>query len=152
MTSEEIYISLENNRTRLGLIYCIAMIQLRGGFRVSEVLKMNHTNIISDTDVFIIPDKNSRPKRIHVPELSLFLNKWKLNQLCPFQHLSRFQVYRAYKQLGIIVNNGVNKNKSVTHAMRKNYIKDAHKTTGNIKVTADIAGHKSQKSTEYYVK
>ena len=77
MSSEEIYVALENYKSSIGIYYAIGIIQLRGGFRVSEVLKLKPSQIINDTDIYIDADKNSRSKRVHVPELSHLLRKWK---------------------------------------------------------------------------
>ena len=73
------------------------------------------------------------------------------NNIIPFKGISRFAVYRMYKKYDIMVSNGSKKNDSVTHAMRKNYVRDSFKTSQNINVAADLVGHKSPKSTEYYV-
>lgn len=151
MNSEQIYEQLEGNKDSLGLIYAIGIIQLRGGFRISEVLKMRGNQIINDTDLYILSDKKSRSKRVHVPELREYLVKWKKYNLEPFKHISRFQVYRIYKKLGIQSTNQGKYNKSVTHAMRKSYVQESYESTGNINTTADIVGHKNPKSTEHYV-
>lgn len=151
MNTTQTYEALERYKSSIGLYYPLAVIQLRGGFRVSEVLKMKPSQIINTTDLYIESDKGSRAKRVHVPELEEFLTKWKMFGLTPFKGISRFQVYRMYKRLGLVVCNGVGKNDSVTHSMRKLYIKESHNSSNNIKVTRDIAGHKSTKSTEHYV-
>ena len=57
-----------------------------------------------------------------------------------------------YKRLGIVVDNGIKRNQSVTHSMRKNYIRDSYRSSGDMDVTKDLVGHKSVKSTEHYVK
>jgi len=113
---------------------------------------MRADQIINETDLYINADKGSRAKRVHVPELRQLLVKCKSFGLQPFKGITRFQVYRMYKRLGIVHCNGVNKNKSVTHTMRKEFVQDNHRSTKNIEVTADLVGHKSIKSTEYYVK
>lgn len=151
MKTEQIYNVLERNRSVLGAYYAIGIIQLRGGFRISEVLNIGPSQIISDTDLFINADKGSRPRRVHVPELRDLLMRCVKNNIIPFKGISRFAVYRMYKRYNIVVSNGRNKNNSVTHAMRKLYVRDSYKTSKNINITADLVGHKSAKSTEYYV-
>ena len=151
MTNEEVYAILETNRAQLGTAYEILLIMFRGGFRVSEVLNMSHSNIIGDTDVYIIASKNSRSKRIHVPELSKQLIKYKTFAITPFKGYSRFQIYRICKRLGLVIDNGANKNKSVTHSMRKMYIRESYNSSGSLIVAAEIVGHKSVKSTQHYV-
>lgn len=152
MTTEEIYDALENYKKSIGIYYAIGIIQLRGGFRISEVLKMLPSQIINDTDLYIKSDKGSNSKRVHVPEISKLLIKWRLNHIAPFKGVSRFQVYRMYKRLGIVLENTGKKNMSVTHAMRKNYVRDTYKSSNNMGVTKEVVGHKSVKSTEHYVK
>ena len=152
MNTEQIYDALEKYKPSIGLYYAIGIIQLRGGFRISEVLKIKPNQIISETDLYVKADKNSRSKRVHTPEISKLLTKCKKYNLEPFKGISRFQVYRMYKRLGIVLENGVKHNKSVTHAMRKNYVRDSYKSSKNMGTTADIVGHKSVKSTEHYVK
>lgn len=152
MSSEETYKALEKYRESIGVYYAIGIIQLRGGFRISEVLKIKPNQIISNTDLYVVADKFSRSKRVHVPELSKLLTKCKKYGIQPFKGVSRFQVYRMYKKLGIVLDNGINKKKSVTHSLRKNFIRDSWKSSGDMRITADIVGHKNIKSSEHYVK
>ncbi|MFK5894424.1 MAG: site-specific integrase [Pseudomonadota bacterium] len=152
MNSEQMYDVLEQNRATLGKSYEVMLIMFRGGFRVSEVLKMNYSNILNDTDVYIVASKNSRSKSVHVPEISRNLKKYKTFKMTPYSGISRFQMYRACKRLGLVIDNGINKNKSVTHSMRKVFVQGILKSTNNIDVAAELVGHKSTKSTEYYAK
>jgi site-specific recombinase XerC len=152
MTSQQVYERINENKTELGLMYHICLIQLRGGFRVSEVLKMTSTNVIDGSNLYIVSDKGSISKRVYVPEISKELTKWKKNTIAPFKHISRFQVYRMYKRLGIGIVNGKNKNDSVTHALRKNYIRESHASTNDIELTKELIGHKNVKSTSHYLR
>lgn len=152
MNNESIYQVLEQHKASLGKSYEVLLIMSRGGFRVSEVLKMHSNNIINETDIFITASKGSRSKRVHVPEISKSLIKYKSASFSPYATISRFQMYRTCKRIGLIIDNGVKRNKSVTHSLRKSYIKESFISSKDIGITADIVGHKSIKSTEHYVK
>lgn len=152
MTTEDIYSLITVKRNELGIIYALLLIQLRGGFRVSEVLKMKYSQIINDNELFIIADKGSNSKRVYVPEISKLLCDCRLNKFDPFKGISRFQVYRFYKSMGISLQNGVGKNKSVTHMPRKLYVRDSYNSSNSLEISKQLIGHKSIKSTKYYVK
>jgi len=151
MNSQEIYEVLSRHKKELGVYYAIGIIQLRGGFRISEVLKIGPSQMINNTDLFVNADKGSQARRVHVPEISKLITSCRDCDIMPFKGISRFAVYRIYKRYGIVVANGSNRNNSVTHAMRKNYVRDSYRSSKNIGVAADLVGHKSSKSTEYYV-
>lgn len=152
MTFVETLQTLELKKDELGDYYYLAMIQLVGGFRVSDVLGIQWRHIISPTDVLVIQGKGSNAKRVHVPQCSKFFNHIISSKRNPFSHISRFQVYRLYKRLGLTIQNGNGKNSSVTHSFRKLYVRDMEGHADNLEQIQQSIGHKSIKSTQYYEK
>jgi len=130
----------------------IMIIQHRSGCRISEVLKVSWRDIVNESEIIVHCDKGSLPKRVYVPEMSAFLPRFKKYMINPFEGVSRFQMYRLYRRLGISVENGPNKKKSVTHAFRKEYAQSTYDTSNSIEITRDILGHKNTTSTNHYVK
>jgi len=152
MTVNEMYSQLTLKKDQLGIYYYFGIIQLSGGLRVSEVLNIKAHDLIPYQTIFIKGLKGSQSKRVYVPECEYFIRKCLRSNLEPFKGISRFMVYRLYKRLGFVILKGNGTRNAVTHSIRKQAIKELHASTRNIKDTASAIGHKSSKSTEYYVK
>lgn len=151
MSSEQLRDLLLSKRSELGVYFDLAYIQLVGGFRVSDVLGIQWDKIINDTDILVGQGKGSEHRRVHVPECSRLLRDCRISKRHPFSGISRFQVYRLYKRLGIVVMSKKGGNNSVTHAMRKLFVRDTNLRADSLVQVKEAIGHKSIKSTEKYV-
>lgn len=126
-------------------------LQLLSGCRVSEILNISYTDILTGGKVLVRGLKGSDDRVIHSSRFASYLNICKSAQCNPFEYLSRFMLYRDYKKKGIMMLFKNASYRSVTHALRHLYIeelKGAGLTNENIKTSI---GHKSDKSTLHYV-
>ena len=152
MKLEHLKKMIKSNNLHCSPFGFIMLIQHRTGCRVSEVLKVGWRDIVNENEIIVRVGKESINKRVFIPEMSAFLPRYKQYQVNPFEGVSRYQMYRLYKRLGIVVENGPNKKDSVTHAFRKQYAQSTYDTTDSLEITKDVLGHRSINSTGYYVK
>lgn len=150
MTRIEIIEQILCREKELGYYYPILLTLFYTGARISEVLNIKSNDLIPYTDIIIIGLKGSRNRRVSVHGIESYIKHCITYKLAPFNHASRYQVYRIIKRYGWIIENGVNKNDSVTHSARKLYIRESFKSQSDIEVVKDTVGHKSSKSTKYY--
>jgi len=150
MTRIEILKQIEQRQSILGYYYPLLVTLYSTGARISEVLNIKWSDLIPYTDIVIIGLKGSRNRRVTVNGIESYIKHCIDNRLDPFNIVTRYQVYRIIKRYGWVVDNGVTKNKSVTHSARKLYIRESFKSQSNIEVVKDTIGHKTSKSTKYY--
>jgi integrase len=150
MTRIEILKQIELRQTELGYYYPLLLTLFSSGARITEVINIKWSDLIPYTDVVIIGLKGSRNRRVTVNGIESYFKHCIVNRLNPFNVVSRYQVYRIIKRYGWIVDNGISKNKSVTHSARKLYIRESFKSQSDIEVVKDTIGHKSSESTKYY--
>jgi integrase len=150
MTRNEILEQIQLRQNELGYYYPLLLTLFSSGARITEVLNIKWGDLIPYTDIVIIGLKGSRNRRVTVNGIESYIKHCITHQLAPFNHVSRYQVYRIIKRYGWIVDNGISKNKSVTHSARKLYIREGFISQSNIEVVKDTIGHKSSKSTKYY--
>ena len=136
----------------LGRYKWLLAVMFAGGLRVSEALSISSSDIFGNGQIRIRAAKGSLDKVIRVPELVQFLDKCRSTGMSPFSDISRFQVYRMFKQHSIGSTFGKVGNESVTHYPRKVYAQLIHNNTNDMAIVQRSVGHVSQKSTEYYVK
>ena len=150
MNRLEIIANIHKREKELGYYYPLLLTLFSSGARITEVINIKWGDLIPYTDIIIIGLKGSRNRRVTVNGIESYIKHCIDNQLAPFNHVSRYQVYRIIKRYGWIVENGISKNKSVTHSARKLYIREGFKSQSDIEVVKDTIGHKSSKSTKYY--
>jgi len=150
MTRIEILKQIELRKMELGYYHPLLVALFSTGARITEVINVKWSDLIPYTDIVIIGLKGSRNRRVTVNGIEGYIRHCIDNKLDPFNIVSRYQVYRIIKRYGWIVDNGIKKNKSVTHSARKLYIREGFKSQSDIEVVKDTVGHKSSKSTKYY--
>jgi len=129
----------------------ILSLQLFFGLRISEVLRLASSDLLALNRIRIRSSKRGKDRIISYSDPTGYLQKCRLNSLAPFFDYNRFNVYRLYKQNGLMLYLGINKKYSVTHLFRHllatsliNEIDDKH-------LISDLLGHKSPKSIESYI-
>ena len=125
-------------------------LQSISGARVSEILNIKYTDIISPTILRIKGLKHSNDRLIHIDRYSEYFGFCKRNMIHPFGTLNRFYVYREYKKIGFIVSFLDSNKKAVTHSFRYKYIKNLKDNNVEISLIQKEIGHKTQKTTENY--
>jgi hypothetical protein len=121
------------------------------GLRISDMLKINHTNITSALDIIVNQSKGSKQLILH-PRSNLDIWKSiKENNLDPMAVYSRYSLYRLYNKIGLSLPNEQKGNQSVTHSARKIKARQVFEDTQSIEITANVIGHKNTNSTLYYL-
>ena len=125
-------------------------LQSISGARVSEILNIQYTDIISPTILRIKGLKHSNDRLIHIDKYSEYFGFCKRNMIHPFGTLNRFYIYREYRKIGFIVSFLDSNKKAVTHSFRYKYIKNLKENNVDISLIQKEIGHKTQKTTENY--
>jgi len=137
--------------SEMGVFKYILAIMFIGGLRVSDVLNIRAKDILPSAQIVIKQSKGSESKIIRVPELENYLNNCKKALRDPFFGISRFQVYRMFKKVGLGTTFGKTINESVTHYPRKVFAKVINQGTQDLELVQRSIGHRNKKSTGYYV-
>lgn len=143
---------LESKKHLLGQYYFVALIQFKGGCRISEVLSIRYCDILLPDRVLIRGKKGSRSKIVSVPEAAQLLQKCAALKFDPFRNMNRFTAYRNYKKAGIMLYNETGKKAKVTHAFRHKLVDDLRSITSDKEIIKDSIGHNSVKSQSHYGK
>lgn len=125
-------------------------LQSISGARVSEILNIKYTDIISQTIIRLKGLKHSNDRLIHIDKYSEYFGYCKRNMINPFETINRFYIYREYKKMGFIVSFLDSNKKAVTHSFRYRYIKNLKDNNVEISLIQKEIGHKIQKTTENY--
>ena len=125
-------------------------LQSISGARVSEILNIQYTDIISPTILRLTGLKHSNDRLIHIDRYSEYFAFCKRNMIHPFSTLNRYYIYREYKKIGFIVSFLDSNKKAVTHSFRYKYIKNLKDNNVELSLIQKEIGHKTQKTTENY--
>lgn len=140
---------LSNNTVPVQLKRFIYL-QSISGARVSELLNIKHSDIISPTILRIKGLKHSEDRLLHIDRYCDYFSLCKSNLIQPFASLDRFYVYREYKKLNLVISFIGSNKKAVTHSFRYRYIKKLKDNEVDISLIQKEIGHKTQKTTERY--
>lgn len=125
-------------------------LQSISGARVSEILNIQYTDIITSTIIRLKGLKHSNDRLIHIDRYAEYFSFCKRNMIHPFDSLNRYYIYREYKKLGFILSFLDSNKKAVTHSFRYKYIKNLKENNVDISLIQKEIGHKIQKTTENY--
>lgn len=125
-------------------------LQSISGARVSEILNIQYSDIITSTILKIKGLKHSDDRLLHINKYSEYFSFCKQNMVNPFGSLNRYYIYREYKKIGFIVSFLDSNKKAVTHSFRYRYIKKLKENNVDISLIQKEIGHKTQKTTENY--
>lgn len=132
-------------------VWCVAVIQMVSGARISEVLSLDFRNILANGTIALRGKKRSEDRIVSCGDAWSYLSKCRDAGVHPFEGLNRFYVYRCYKKAGLVLGHGIGSKDSVTHALRHLYVFEAKKVVST-EVIQNQIGHKSINSTNHYVK
>ena len=125
-------------------------LMLSGGLRVSELVSADVVLVNANGQVLIKGRKGSADRLVtplYQREYWMGLRGWVHN---PCSIVSRFSWYRFLKAQGIVLHESGHVHNSVTHAPRKLYAHQLFAAGVDGRSVADVVGHRSAKSTEYY--
>lgn len=148
----DLYIKIENNKSRLGHYYQVFMLQYHSGCRITEILNIKASDITLNGEVYIRALKRGQNRVIFSSEARDYLIKSKVNNLDPFRDCNRFTARRVLQGIGIGRRKKGRQVTSVTHIFRDEYIKRMRSIEMNERDRSNTIGHKSIKSTESYGK
>lgn len=133
------------------MFYELAMIMYYSGCRVSEVLRLKRSDIISKNQLFLHASKNSDDRIITVPNLDLSNYLSIVDSDYILFPLSRFHVYRYSVTLGLnLLCNGLFESKP-TKLFRYCYASLLYSKTKNLSLVASTLGHKNVENSRYYI-
>lgn len=125
-------------------------LMLSGGLRVSELVSCSMVLVNANGQVLFKGCKGSAD-RLVTPLYNrvywLRLRGWVHN---PCSVVSRFSWYRFLRAQGIVLHEHGHVHNSVTHAARKLYAHQLFMAGVDGRSVADVVGHRSARSTEYY--
>lgn len=129
----------------------LLLVMLDFGLRVSDICNCGSWFLISENIARYIQKKTGVAMTFTLTlDTAILRDKIKNKSLKNFEK-SRFFYYRQLKRLGVGKVFFKNKNKSITHYYRHRLAEEVITKSNDMKITANILGHKSTKSTEHYV-
>ena len=114
-------------------------LQSISGARVSEILNIQYSDIITSTIIRLKGLKHSNDRLIHIDRYSEYFSFCKRNMIQPFGSLNRYYIYREYKKLGFIVSFLDSNKKAVTHSFRYKYIKKLKENNVDISLIQQLS-------------
>jgi integrase len=134
-------------------VTCVAFIRLhfQSGARIGDLLRIKRQSITNDNIIVIKQSKGSNTLIINLSTDLEFWAQYKAGLHVDISCFSRSFFYKLYSRYGLMIVNGDNKNNSVTHSARKQKAQSIYEATNDITASAQALGHKSTKSTEYYL-
>ena len=133
-----------------GLVRAFAIVQYRGCLRVSEVLNLTVGDILPDGSISVQIAKKGHRIVIDIHELRQFFIHCSTWNIKPFSRLSYKMIYTAYKNVGLTMQIGLNKHKSVTHTFRHLRADILRNNGQSDEVVSQLLHHKSTINQSYY--
>lgn len=141
---------VKNKKGDLGLYYDFVLLLVEHGLRVSELLKINASAINERAMIKVIGSKNSNNRVISSGESALFWLRFRGLNISVGSVISRYQMHRLLKKIGISETKEGNKNASTTSLGRNYFVKELQDFDLTQQEIANNVGHKSLRSQKYY--
>jgi integrase len=128
-----------------------AKIMIDYGCRVSEVLRLNSEDILTDGSIIIRAGKKGNTRVIKMHEHTGLFLQFRYSGCQPFEFLTRFRMYDLFLKVGLVMQKTGSKYKKVTHSLR--HAKARFLQSQGVEESA-IQTHLAQKSsnsTKYYL-
>lgn len=133
-------------------VQAYVMLHVQSGCRISDLLAVDYHCVLPSGKIIIRQNKGSEAMIIEPNEYEEFWESVRTNKIAPMLVYNRLFFYRLYSKLGLVSMNKANTKLRVTHSLRAAKAEEIYEATGDIQLTARALGHKSTKSTEYYVR
>lgn len=131
----------------LSLLYLL----FDSGSRISALLNLSPSDILPNGVVLIHQGKGSAVMRAPVRYGWQWLNECRKFGIAPFQHLNYMGIYRLLLRYNIVERHRFGVNSAVTSLGRKSVAIAMAERGEDIQTIADVLGHRSTSSTEYYL-
>ena len=132
-------------------VICFIRLHAISGARISDLLRVRRNDITSTLFVSIRQCKGSLPLTVKLSDDLQFWREYRSGMHLDIGTYNKNYFYRLYKNYNIQFDNGISRNKSVTHSFRKELANDLYNATGTIEAAQSALGHRSSRSTEYYL-
>lgn len=132
-------------------VVCFIRLHSISGARISDLLRIRRSDITRSLFVSIRQCKGSLPLTVKLSTDLQFWEDYRNGLHLDIGLYNKNYFYRLYKRYNIQFDNGVLRNKSVTHSFRKELANDLYSATGEIESAQSALGHRSSRSTEYYI-
>lgn len=132
-------------------IRAFTYLHFRSGARISDILKLDHNSIMTSGEIIIQQSKKSESIIIQPTRFIEVFNRIRDLQLSPLEGFNASYFRNLYRRYGISHRKQGAKHTAVTHAFRHNRAQEIYNHTGNIEDAKMALGHKSVRSTEYYI-
>lgn len=129
----------------------IVKLMYYSGARVSDVLKIKRTDVSPRLELTIYQSKKSLPLIVNLNYSRDFWQGYREGKFRDISTYNRYYLYRHFDKLSISFKSSGNSNRSVTHAFRKFKAQDIYDQTHDVSAAAAALGHKSERSTEFYL-
>lgn len=129
----------------------ILELQVLYGLRITEALNIRYSDITSLGAIHVKGLKGSMDRLVYPVNYRNFWLVFSSNRVILSRGYNRYYFYRLYKKLGVYSIVSGNKNSSVTHLLRYQYIISLMKQNLELEEIRQLIGHKSIKSTLHYV-
>lgn len=133
------------------IVLCLIHLLYSSGSRVSALLNIAPSDIFPDGTCLIRQGKGSDIMRATPTYGREWLIECARLGVRPFQHLNYIGIYRLLKSYGLYETQNFGQNTAVTAVGRKSVARALDERGETIETIATILGHKSTKSTEYYL-
>lgn len=132
-------------------VICFIRLHSISGARISDLLRVRRNDITSSLFISIRQCKGSLPLTVKLSTDLQFWSDYRNGLHLDIGLYNKNYFYRLYKRYNIQFDNGALRNKSVTHSFRKELANDLYSATGSIESAQSALGHRSSRSTEYYI-
>ena len=133
-------------------IMLIIIVQSLFSLRISEVLRINFNEFITDYGQPLVLSKTNKKVILKDQLLNEIFANYKANSVDPFYKINRQYVRRAFLDIGIYYQKANGANKSVTHAFRQLNAKTIRESKISNEFISSQLNHNSKKSQQYYGK
>lgn len=133
------------------IVLCLLYLLFDSGSRISALLNISHSDILPNGIVLIHQGKGSAVMRAPVRYGWQWLDECRRFGVRPFQHLNYIGVYRLLLKYNIVERHRFGTNSAVTSLGRKSVAISMAERGEDIQTIADVLGHRSTSSTEYYL-
>lgn len=150
-TSDEVLALIDKLKNSNPIYFDLYMIMYYSGCRVSEVLNLTPSNIISKNQIVIMASKNSANRIVTIPLVDLRKYfSWCSENDKLFQ-LDRFKVYRYSVSIGLSnIGNGLFKDKP-TKLFRYCHASLIYSKTKDLNLVGSALGHKVVENAKFYI-
>lgn len=133
------------------IVLCLLYLLFDSGSRISALLHLSPSDILPNGIVLIHQGKGSAVMRAPVRYGWQWLNECRKFGVSPFQHLNYIGIYRLLLKYNIVERHRFGINSAVTSLGRKSVAITMAERGEDIQTIADVLGHRSTTSTEYYL-